>query len=222
MPSNGVYHNRVYVNTGIPALVELVDSGEGRVLDIGCGTGGNLRLLADRGHEGVGVTLSAAEAGICRADGLECHVADLTAGLPFRPRSFDAVILSHVLEHMAWPEEALRAAMTYVRPAGGVYIAVPNSLFLPQRVRFLCGEFRYTETGIMDRTHLRFFDHVTIRELAEASGLTVTAQKGVGFVPQGPVRRLAPRLAGIVDRWGASRWPSLLALHLLVVGRVPS
>lgn len=221
MRAGDVYRDRVYQNDGLPALVDLIDPAERRVLDVGCGMGGNLRLLAARGHTPVGVTLSLAEARACREQGFNCHVADLSAGLPFGAGTFDAVILSHVLEHMPWPEASLAAALPSVRSGGGVYVAVPNVLFLPQRLRFLCGQFRYTETGIMDRTHLRFFDFASVRRLLEVVGVTVTAHFGVGFVPQRPLRRLTPRVAGRVDRWGVRHWPSLFAFHLIAAGRVP-
>jgi len=169
-----VYRDRYYENQGLPELVTLIAPTERRVLDIGCGAGGNLRLLSARGYDPVGVTLSLSEARACREQGFDCHVADLSVGLPFGAGAFDAVILSHVLEHMPWPEAALAAALANVRSGGGVYVAVPNALFLPERLRFLRGQFRYTETGIMDRTHLRFFDFASVRRLLEVVGVTVT------------------------------------------------
>ena len=216
-----VYRDRYYENQGLPELVTLIAPTERRVLDIGCGAGGNLRLLSARGYDPVGVTLSLSEARACREQGFDCHVADLSVGLPFGAGAFDAVILSHVLEHMPWPEAALAAALANVRSGGGVYVAVPNALFLPERLRFLRGQFRYTETGIMDRTHLRFFDFASVRRLLEVVGVTVTAHFGVGFVPQRPLRRLAPQVAARVDRWGVRHWPSLFAFHIVAAGRVP-
>lgn len=219
--SSVVYRDRYYDNQGFPELVALINPAELRVLDIGCGAGGNLRLLAAKGHKPIGVTLSVTEVKACREQGFDCHLADLSVGLPFEPASFDAVILSHILEHMAWPETALTTALTYVRRGGGVYVAVPNVLFLPQRIQFLRGQFRYTETGIMDRTHLRFFDFHGVRRLLEMVGVTVTAHFGVGFVPQGPLRRWLPGFGNRLDRWGASFWPSLFALHAIAAGRAP-
>ena len=84
------------------------------------------------------------------------------------------------------------------------------------------GRFRYTEMGIMDRTHLRFFDFVTARQLAETVGLEIEQHFGLGKFPIGPLREWLPAFASKVDRWGSNRYPGLFAFHLIVVGRLPS
>src|SRR5439155_27238592 len=144
---------------GLPALVNLVESKHRRVLDIGCGNGSNMSLLSARGHSPVGLTLSLSEAAICRERGIECVVADINGDLvQFADGSFYALFLSHVLEHLPWPSHTLRRLSRLLTPDGALYVALPNVLFVRNRFDFLRGRFRYTEMGLMDRTHLRFFD----------------------------------------------------------------
>ena len=157
---------------------------------------------------------------MCAARGLPVVVADASRRLPFAPASFDAAILSHVLEHMSWPEPVLRQIATLVRPGGRLYIAVPNALYLTQRLAFLRGRFRYTEMGLMDRTHLRFFDFDSLAMLVEAAGLGLVHRMAVGPVPQGPLRRAFPGLASRIDRIGSGVLPGLFGIHLIAVGRV--
>src|SRR3989304_3237775 len=153
------YRNRVYENQGLGPLVSLVDQKHHRGLDVGCGNGANSRLLSARGHEVVALTLSEAEATVVREQGLECYVYDVThEALPLPRRSFDALLFSHVLEHVPWPEVVLERYSQLLRPGGCVYVALPNVQHLVQRWQFILGRFRYTEAGLMDRTHLRFFD----------------------------------------------------------------
>jgi SAM-dependent methyltransferase len=216
-----VYRERLYQNDGLPELVQLVLAEERRVLDIGCGVGANMRLLRDRGHDVAGVTLSEREAEYCRGLGFQCEVADVTIGLPFDDGAFDAVVLSHVLEHTAWPDAVLGRVMRSVRSGGSVYIALPNALFFRQRFKFLVGQFRYTETGVMDRTHLRFFDFDSARLLLESVGVAVRAHFGVGFFPLRPLRRVAPAAARSLDRLAVSLWPSMFAFHAIACGSVP-
>lgn len=214
------YCDRLYENQGFPALVEMVLPEHHRVLDIGCGNGANLLLLSQQGHKGIGLTLSETEARIVRERGLDCTVWDImTEELPFPERSFDAVLFSHVLEHLPWPEEVLRRYLKLVRTGGGVYIALPNILNLIQRWQFLCGRFRYTETGVMDCTHLRFFDFATARNLAECCGLKVTSHFGIGQCPLGPLRKLLPSLSRRIDRWVSRQWSGLFAFHIVVIGK---
>jgi 2-polyprenyl-3-methyl-5-hydroxy-6-metoxy-1,4-benzoquinol methylase len=218
-----IYHERIYENQGFPELVNLVGAQSIHVLDIGCGTGGNLRLLKERGHSATGLTLSETEASIVEEQGLSCRVWDITSEvLPFPCESFDALIFSHVLEHVAWPADVIRRYTQLLKPTGKVYVALPNAMFFMQRWQFLLGRFRYTESGIMDRTHLRFFDFLTARQLLETAGLEVERHFGLGQFPMGPLREWQPAFSSKVDRWVSSRCPALFAFHLMVVGRFPA
>ncbi|HEY3350321.1 MAG TPA: class I SAM-dependent methyltransferase [Thermoanaerobaculia bacterium] len=216
-----VYRERVYENDGLPALVALFRPEDRRILDVGCGAGANMRLLAATGRDVAGVTLSEEEACAVRASGFTCHVCDVERDdLPVEDASVDALVFSHVLEHMAWPETVLRRHLRVLRPGGSVYVVVPNPVQFRQRWEFIRGRFRYTETGIMDRTHLRFFDFVAARELLVSAGLEVVHHAAAGHVPLGPLRRVLRGLAPRLDAAASRRWPGLFGYHLLVAGRL--
>lgn len=214
-----IYREMSYDNQGFPELVNLVGTKPCRVLDVGCGCGANLALLKKCGHEATGLTLSETEAKIVREQGLSCSVWDVTSEtLPFSAQSFDALIFSHVLEHLAWPEIVLQRYIQLLKPNGKVYVALPNVMHFMQRWQFLLGRFRYTETGIMDRTHLRFFDFYTARKLLESVGINISTHFGIGFMPLGIVRRMMPNLAKEADRFVSRIWPSLFAFHIVLSG----
>jgi len=216
---HNIYRERVYANQGFPELVNLVGTQPCRVLDIGCGCGANLRLLRDRGHEAIGLTLSEAEARTVEEQGLSCRVWDITNEmLPFPSESFDVLIFSHVLEHVAWPEIILRRFTQLLKPDGRCMLALPNAMQFMSRWRFLLGRFRYTETGIMDRTHLRFFDFQSARHLLENAGLEVVEHFGLGMFPMGPLREWMPGFSAKVDWLVSGRYPGLFAFHIIVVG----
>lgn len=223
MSNRDVYRDRLYQNDGFSMLVDMVSPEHHRILDVGCGNGANLRLLKERGHTATGLTLSETEARIVEEQGLACRVWDITSEtLPFPPESFDALIFSHVLEHVAWPEVVLRRYCQLLKPTGKVVVAVPNAMQFIQRWKFLLGRFRYTETGIMDRTHLHFFDFLTARQLLESAGLEVERHFGLGQFPVGPFREWLPGFSSKVDRWVSNRYPGLFAFHLIIVGRLPA
>lgn len=215
---SAVYQNRCYENEGFSRFVSLVSKEYKRVLDVGCGNGANLKLLLDRGHRAEGLTISQMEAAFVEKRGFPVKVWDITRPeLPYPPVSFDALLFSHVLEHVTWPQQVLENYLCMLRPGGGVYIALPNSLHLVQRLQFLRGHFRYTDTGVMDRTHLRFFDFVTARQLVESCGLKVVRHFGIGQCPVGPLREWMPGLSHRIDQWTTNFWPSLFAVHLIVI-----
>ena len=76
-----------------------------RVLDLGCGWGPLLNFIRDRGAEGVGVTLSSAQAESCRRHGLEAHIADARDVDRDTFGAFDAVASLGAFEHFCSPED---------------------------------------------------------------------------------------------------------------------
>jgi SAM-dependent methyltransferase len=172
-----------------------------RVLDLGCGSGALGAALKEAApREVVGVTYSSAEADAARARLDDVRVADLNAFSPARSERFDCVLCSHVLEHL-WDPAGL---LTRLRPAlegGGLLVAaLPNALHWRQRLAFLRGRFEYTDGGVMDRTHLRFFDWCTARALFEGAGYEVLdaaaararARPHLAGAPAWPVRGAVP------------------------------
>jgi len=85
---------------------EQIGIGPGRrVLDLGCGWGPLLDFVRRRGADGVGVTLSSAQAAACRRHGLEVHLQDARLVTPERFGRFDAVASLGAFEHFCSPEE---------------------------------------------------------------------------------------------------------------------
>ena len=180
-----------------------------------------MAALRARGHTVTGITASQAEADVLDTQGLAAIVHDVTCDdLPFPAASFDALLFSHVLEHLPWPDQVLQRYKTLLRANGRIYIAIPNALHLVQRLQFLRGRFRYTNQGLMDCTHLRFFDFHSARAMVESAGLDVHTHVAPGQIPLGPLRSLMPTQAARLDRWGSRRWPALFGGHILIVATV--
>jgi SAM-dependent methyltransferase len=116
------------------ALLDLtVTAPIGDLLDIGCGRGRMLKLLASRAHRAVGVDIDATARQLARAELMLAGLPNcsLRQGdmhrLPFEDREFDTIILDDVLGESGQPVRALVEAKRLLRPGG--------RLFLLQRVR---------------------------------------------------------------------------------------
>jgi SAM-dependent methyltransferase len=148
-----------------------------RVLDVGCGSGLLGARLRTRGNVVWGVDSAGdiAEAAAARLD--RFMLADITdeaaVGALLGDERFEAIVFADVLEHIPDPVSTLRSYMRFLAPGGSVLVSVPNVAVWNVRAGLLLGRFRYTATGTLDRTHLRFFTRANLdRALAEA-GLRV-------------------------------------------------
>jgi SAM-dependent methyltransferase len=91
-----------------------------RVLEIGCGFGGLLAALEQRGSEAVGIDIDQRRADYVRSRGHTAEVAD-AAELPFPDASFDVIVTDSVIEHLPDLFGSLREARRVLRPGGTLY-----------------------------------------------------------------------------------------------------
>jgi SAM-dependent methyltransferase len=94
-----------------------------RVLEIGCGTGANLRRATELGAGCVGIDLDVRALAFCRE--LPVVRADALADLPFADRSFDVLLMLDVLEHLTDPAAFIGEAARVLSPGGSIAIMVP-------------------------------------------------------------------------------------------------
>lgn len=75
---------------------------------------------------------------------------------------FDYITLLDVLEHTVAPDYSLKQLIPYLKKDGYFVVSLPNISFSDIKLSILNDEFEYTDMGILDRTHLRFFTYKTI------------------------------------------------------------
>lgn len=120
------------------------------ILDVGCGTGANLEMLAQFGaSEGVDVSDDALE--FCRAKGLKVHKG-LAEKLPFADESFDVVTALDVVEHLDDDVAGLREMHRVLKRGGKTLIFVPAFMWLWGVQDDISNHrIRYTKKQIVER-----------------------------------------------------------------------
>jgi methionine biosynthesis protein MetW len=148
-----------------------------RVLELGCASGQIGRILIQKKRCAVtGVELDAAAADEARQAGLSVVQGSLADDVVLSSiqGTYDVVIAADVLEHLADPEPVLDHVKRWLAPGGVAIVAVPNIATWDVRFRlFFRGQFEYTDTGIMDRTHAHFFTWKNFHALLGKQGWTI-------------------------------------------------
>jgi len=199
-----VYEN---VNREIVALYK----GDLLVLDIGCGSGAlGAHIKALNPHctvHGIDISPPACDQASKRLD--QVWRLDLDHDpLPEDLGHYDLIILGDLLEHLRRPDQLLSSLHHHLTGNGRIILSVPNIANYSIRLRLMRGEFHYTETGILDRTHVRFFTLKTISDMIRSCGFTVTGQRYISRFPA-PICRFAPGLLAAQFIFEAHRMQSV-------------
>jgi SAM-dependent methyltransferase len=210
----------IYKNDGNLELLDLLSSTPGRVLDCGCGAGDNAKILSDRGWKVTGVTIDPREEEIARNFCETVYIADLEEGIPAAINGrFDAVLASHVLEHLVRPERLLHEVRQRLTPGGVLAVALPNIAHYRQRILRLRGQFDYADSGQLDRTHVRFYTYRTAIELLENNGYELIEVTAEGTLPLWKARLIVRDAAIRFEGWAVRRYPNLLGSQCLLLAR---
>ena len=184
------------------------------VLEVGCAAGDLLVPLREAGFRVTGVELSEHAATIARTHHhLDVHTATL-ADAPLAGRTFDAVVMRNVIEHVPDPRADLERAASMLRPGGLLFIRTDNVGSLDARV---FGALWY---GFDFPRHFTLFSRETLAAFVQSAGLDVT-QVRYSLVPTHWIMSFRywvserPRIAGL-SRLISLRNPLLLAAGLAV------
>jgi 2-polyprenyl-3-methyl-5-hydroxy-6-metoxy-1,4-benzoquinol methylase len=189
-----------------------------RVLDVGCDTGRfgeALRLRKSCLVHGLEIEPSSASLARARLDEVLVRSADDDKGFA-GIGGYDVIVFLEVLEHLVDPWGSLRGALSALRPGGIVHAVVPSVAHISVIRRLLVGQFDYTETGVMDRSQLRWFTRRTLRAAFVNSGFHEVGVFTIPLVPHS--EKLPERIRRRVERLGLLL-PDLLGGWVVATGR---
>jgi ubiquinone/menaquinone biosynthesis C-methylase UbiE len=85
----------------------------------------------------------------------------------------DFIIFSDVLEHMYNPWQVLKTLSTRIPASCRILASIPNIQHWSIQMRLVNGDFEYADSGLLDRTHVRFFTRKTMIELFTKNGFSI-------------------------------------------------
>jgi SAM-dependent methyltransferase len=179
MTENYYRHVRVDIEPLLPATARCI-------LDLGAGTGATSAWLKSRypGCKTVALEGNAAVMEELSQNVDKAILVDLNENLP-DVASPDLILCLDVLEHLVDPLKVLTQITRRMQQSGTVIVSLPNVAHASVSIPLLLkGRFEYQDAGILDRTHLRFFDRRSAIALLNKAGLTVS--NGVRVGPRNP------------------------------------
>lgn len=203
------YYENKSVNYGIShtrrrKILELIDRNGLRVLDVACASGYLGGKIKGAGNYVVGFEISEVAAQKARQVLDAVFVGDVQHDWPAELRNggYDLIIMAEILEHVFDPIIVLRQAHEALKNSGSIIITTPNFLAWKNRIKFLFGEFAYTDQGIFDFGHIRWFTWGYLKTVLTESGFKIVRQNHIIY--PGKLTRLL------------SWWPSLFASQFII------
>lgn len=143
-------------------------SARGRLLDVGCGHGAMLTQMREFGWQAEGIEFDEAAAAVARARGFRVALGTVfTADVP--ASTFDAVTMSHVIEHVHDPIATLRRCRELLVPGGTLVAITPNAESWGHRT------FGQAWRGLEPPRHLHVFSQRALAGAAEAAGFSAVS-----------------------------------------------
>ena len=139
---------------------------DGRLLEVGCGSGKQLEAMAQAGWIVRGVDFDPQAVAVAHSRGLDVALGDVrTLELP--GASFDAIVMAHVLEHVFDPVGLLTECARLLKPGGKLVSITPNADSLGHRI------FRRAWRGLEPPRHLVIYTPDGLRLACARAGLAV-------------------------------------------------
>jgi len=147
------------------------------ILDVGCSNGAiGEALIKNKNCKVYGIELFRKAAHQALKKGYKKVIindVDQIEKLPFPNEFFDFIIFADILEHLIDPLKILKFFKKYLKKGGHIIISIPNVANWYSRLRLLFGQWEYGTAGLFERTHLRFFNFKTAKQLITDSGFKI-------------------------------------------------
>ncbi len=150
------------------------------VLEVGCGMGETLARIQyeypNCDVHGIEIVKEVVEIAQNKLDIVEGNIEDFSFEEGIK---YDYIIFADVLEHLKYPEDVLIKMKDILKDDGHIITSIPNIMNAKVIYDLMHGSFTYTDAGILDRTHLRFFTKNEIYRMFTRTGYEILTALGI-------------------------------------------
>ena len=169
-----------------PDLLKLMPAGARRVVEVGCSSGALAReykrLNPAVHYTGIEIVPAYAEMAREHCDRvIDVDIEQVPVEQLRTDFEADCWVFGDVLEHLYDPWVLLKKIHGSMDRGGCVVACIPNAQHWSVQARLSIGDFRYQDSGLFDRTHIRWFSRVTMLEMFRNAGFVVDAGKARVF-----------------------------------------
>ena len=189
-------------------ILSMIPAGS-TVLDVGCSSGNLGReLMAQKQCIVDGIELDPGDATIAAKSLRHVWVFNIEDAEAVKQlnKKYDVIIFADVLEHLVDPASTLKRVKGLLKPNGSIVFSIPNMAHVSIRLALLRGEFRHTETGIVDKTHLHFYDLDEVKRVFHEAGMHFSR------LDQSPYPYPASLIRTLLSKVGLTATPKTLAI----------
>jgi len=191
-----------------PDLLAFLPMAASRLVEVGCSSGSLAREFKKQGSTGyyTGIELVPHYAELARRHCDRVLTLDIeTVDVSYLSKELpsDCWIFGDTLEHLRDPWALLGRIRQVIAPTGSIIACIPNAQHWSLQALLSIGALRYQDSGLLDRTHLRWFTRITIAEMFEGTGFRVVESRSRIF--NEPAReRILPRIKDLAIAAGAN------------------
>ncbi|EKE03679.1 MAG: methyltransferase type 11 [uncultured bacterium] len=174
--------DKEYYTASRPEIMEFIPDDIKTILEVGCGEGNfGYNLKNKLNAEVWGIELNPESAKIAKDKLNNVLHGDINLLLPNIPDNyFDCIVFNDVLEHLVDPVLTLKNIKSKLSKNGAIISSIPNMRYITVLSDLVINkDWYYTDSGILDSTHLRFFTKKSIIRMFEELDYKVVTIKGI-------------------------------------------
>lgn len=163
-------------------MLQHIPKSSKKILDVGCGEGvfgSKLKILLNAEVWGVEICIKAAKKAEKKL--FKVVIGDIAKKLKSLPVNYyDCIVFNDVLEHLVDPYKLLKEIKVHLNEDGVIVTSIPNIRYFTVMYDLVFkAEWNYTEYGVLDKTHLRFFTKKSIIEMFKNLDYTILKVIGI-------------------------------------------